>query len=401
MGLLRTNPSFALLCVARTMSFAGGSLAHMALVLYVASRGGGPAVATLLIVSDFSPSFLAPVLGSIGDRFDRRRLMIATQILQAGTVLAIAAWLPALPVLLLLVAVNASLARAFEPASSSAVPQLVSDADLVRANSMIGFGTYGLALVGPLGAAALTPLVGLRGVLVANAGAFLISVALLRRLPPLSPTQPGQDQPAPRHRPALWRDTMSGLRYVWADRTVRATLIGFTLLVACTGLDDVALVFLAKNTFHAGDSVASLLYAGADVGVLLGFLALTRVTRLAAVPYFVAGMAVGSLGNLLTGLSWAVLPAIVCQAVRGVGIASLEAGSRTLVQRCVPNAMQARVFANLSTAIGLAAGVSYVGGGIVLLSTSPGAVLFAAGAAGLLVTIGTAAALTTAARRTG
>ncbi|MET9023686.1 MFS transporter [Actinopolymorpha sp. NPDC004070] len=390
-----------MLCVARTVSFAGGSLAHMALVLYVASRGGGgPAVATLLIVSDFSPSVLAPVLGSIGDRLDRRRLMLATQILQAGTVLTIAAWLPSLPVLLLLVAVNANLARAFEPASSSAVPQLVAEVDLVRANSMIGFGSYGLSLVGPLGAAALTPLVGLRGVLLLNAGTFLISAALLWRLPPLAPPQPAQVPHAPTHRPALWRDTMSGLRYVWTDRTVRATVIGFSLLVACTGLDDIALVFLAKNTFHAGNSMASLLYAGADFGMLLGFLALTRVTRVAAAPYFVAGMAISSLGNLLTGVSWAVLPAIACQMVRGIGIASLETGSHTLLQRSVPTAMQARVFANLSTAIGFAAGVSYLGGGIALVSTSPGIVLFAAGAAGLLVTIGTAAALARATRIT-
>jgi MFS family permease len=390
-SLLRRNRAFGLLCTARTVSFAGDSLAHIALVLYVANRGGGgPAVATLLLVSDFSPSLLGPVLGALGDRMDRRRLMIITQLLQAGVVLAIAAWLPALPGLLILVAVNANLARAFQPASSSAVPQLVADADLGLANSIIGFGTYGLAIAGPLAAAALTPLVGIRGVLAVDAISFVISVVLLWRLPALPPVARSSDQG---HRSGIWHDAAEGLRYLWSNRIVRVTILGFGALIVCTALDDVALVLLARHTLHTGNSAASLLYAGADVGLLVGFIVLTRIPRIPAALLFIVGITVSSAGNILTGLSWLISLAIGSQIVRGIGLALQDTGSNTLLQRHVPTGMQSRVFGNLYTAIGLAAGISYLAGGIALASISPRVVLAGAGAAGLLVSIGTAIAL--------
>lgn len=371
----------------------------MALLLYVANRAGGPAVAVLLIVGDFAPSLFSPILGSLGDRFDRRRLMIATQVLQAAVVLALAVWLPGLAGLLVLVAINANVASAFQPASSSAVPQLVSESDLTRANSVIGFGTYGLAIFGPLGVAALTPLVGLRGVLLVDALTFAVSVVLLWRLPSLPPTDSLPDPQAAETRRSIWRSAMTGLRYMWRNQVVRATVLGFSALVACTALDDVALVFLSKDALRVSISFTSLLYASGDLGMLLGFLALTRIRRVSPNVLLVGGMALYSLGNLATGLSWLIALAITSQIVRGLGIASLDTGSNTLLQRYVPTAMQARVFANFYTAIGLAAGFSYLGGGIALTAASPRAVLAGAGVAGVLVSIVTGAALNRATRR--
>ena len=84
----------------------------------------------------------------------------------------------------------------------------------------------------------------------------------------------------------------------------------------------------------------------------------------------IAGFAVSSVGNLLTGLAWAVAVAFVLQTVRGLGIAAMDVGSNTLLQRLVPNHMLGRVFGNLYGAIGVAAGLSYIGGGLLLDATS-------------------------------
>ncbi len=390
LSLLRRSPKFGLLWFARTVSFAGDSLAHIALVLYVADRGGGgPAVAALLLVSDFAPAVFAPFLGSMGDRIDRRRLMIATAATQGVIVLAIAAWLPGLAPLLVLVAVNSLVAQVFAPASSSAVGQLVADTDLGLANSMIGFGTYGLAIAGPLGVAVLLPLVGLRGVLIVDALSFAASAALLIRLPALPSAAVGA---------TVWRSALSGLRYMWRNRIVRIVVLGFAALVACTALDDVALVFLAKHTLGVGNSAASVLYAGADIGLLVGFAVLTRISRLSAGLLFIIGMGISSAGNLLTGGSWLISLAISSQILRGFGIAAQDNGITTLLQRYVPSGLQSRVFANYGTAIGLGAGISYLGGGIALASTSPRLVLVIAGALGVLIAAGTGIALRSALR---
>jgi hypothetical protein len=100
----------------------------------------------------------------------------------------------------------------------------------------------------------------------------------------------------------------------------------------------------------------------------------------------VIGYGVSSLGNLLTGLAWALVAAFAMQFVRGAGIAATETGHNTLIQRVVPEPLLGRVFGNLYGAVGVAAGLSYVAGGLVLDATGPRFVLIAAGAGGLLVT---------------
>ena len=85
-----------------------------------------------------------------------------------------------------------------------------------------------------------------------------------------------------------------------------------------------------------------------------------------------AGFAVSSAGNLLTGLAWAVAAAFAVQAVRGLGIAALDVAATTLVQRRVPPHLLGRVFGSLYGGIGVAAALAYLGG--LLLDRTPGRV---------------------------
>jgi MFS family permease len=85
--------------------------------------------------------------------------------------------------------------------------------------------------------------------------------------------------------------------------------------------------------------------------------------------------------------------------VRGLGIAAIDVASNTLFQRLVPAAMQGRAFGNLYGLIGVAAGISYVGGGFLLDATSAPVTLVIAGTCGTLVTAVAAVALPPAMRR--
>jgi MFS family permease len=179
----------------------------------------------------------------------------------------------------------------------------------------------------------------------------------------------------------------TGIRYIWNHRILRPFAVAFVVAVAFTAVDDVALVFLGRDTFAAGDSSISLLYAASGIGLLLGFaLLVARTTRFPAVTVAIAGFALSSAGNLLTGLSPVIAAAFAMQLVRGVGISLVEVGTTTLVQRTVPRHLLGRVFANLYGAIGLAAGLSYIVGGRLLDSISAGTVLAVGGAGGCAVT---------------
>jgi MFS family permease len=395
LGVLRDHPAFRSLIIARVVSFVGDSLSLVALMLHVAqTTGQALAVAALLLAGDFVPALFSPLTGAISDRFDRRRVMIACELLQAGLLVAIALALPPLPLLLVLVAARAITGQVFQPASRAAVPALVPPRHLESANSALGFGTNGAEAIGPLLAAGLLPLVGTRGVLLVDAASFALSALLLTRLPALSPTSAGATV-APR----LFAQAREGLGYIWSVRPVRILTLGFCGIVLVNGIDDVALLLLATDTLRAGQSAVAVLLAAVGVGLLIGYALLARIgARIAMPALLLSGFAVSSVGNLLTGLAWAVGVAFALQAVRGLGLAAMDVASNTLLQRWVPDRMLGRVFGNLYGLIGVAAGISYLGGGLLLDATSAPVTFLTAGAAGTVITAVVALAMRRALR---
>jgi MFS family permease len=324
----------------------------------------------------------------VADRLDRRRVMVACELVQGALVVAIALWLPSLPLLLVLVGLRAVAGQVFQPASRAAVPAVVPEPDLERANAAVGVATNGGETLGPLVAAVALPLLDVRGVLLLDAATFAISAVLLAFLPALPGDGPGRD------RASFLADARTGLRYLWRERTVRVVTLGFVAIVACNGIDDVALVFLATDTLGGGDGAVGLLLAAVGIGLLAGYALLARTRRRVAMPaLLLAGFAVSSAGNLLTGLAWAVAAAFALQAVRGLGIAALDVAATTLVQRIVPAGLLGRVFGTLYGGIGVAAAFAYLLGGLLLDRTTPRVAFVAAGTAGLLATGATALAL--------
>ncbi len=389
---------FRTLWAARTVSFLGDSLSLVALMLHVAdTTGQALAVALLLLVGDFAPSLLSPLTGTVGDRWDLKRVMVGCELAQGALVAVIALTLPPLPLLLTLVAARAITGQIFQPASRAAVPALVGAPDLASANSALGFGTNGSEALGPLLAAVLFPLLDVRGVLAVDAATFLASAVVLAGLPRLAPASAGPGGRAP-----FLADARAGLGYIWSVPTVRVIVLGFCAVVACNGVDDVALVFLATESLGGGQSAVAVLLAAVGIGLLVGYLLLARSAgRLPMIAAFLTGLGVSSVGNLLTGLAWAVSAAFVLQTVRGVGIAAMDVSASTLLQRLVAPAMLGRVFGNLYGAIGVAAALSYLLGGLLLDLTSPRVTLVAAGGGGLLVTLVTAVAFRRSSDRAG
>ncbi len=385
-----TPRGFSALLGARGISYAGDALSMVALMLHVAtSTGQALAVAALLLAGDFVPSLVAPFAGALADRFDRRRLMIGCELVQALTVGLIALFLPSVWLLLVLVAVGAVAGQVFQPASRAAVPSLVPPAGLAAGNARLGLVTNVAELAGPLLAAALLPWLGTRGVLAVDAASFLVSAALLTRLPRLAPVPMDL---------SLWQGARSGLGYLARHRTVRVIALGFCAVVLCTGVDDVALVVLAKEDLRAGDSVAALLLGAVGFGLTIGYALLAKLGDKGRMTVLlVAGFAVSSAGNLLTGVfahvMWAAAVVFAMQAGRGLGIAAIDVASNTLLQRLVPDAMLGRVFANLYGAVGASAALSYVAGGLLLDATDAPTTLIVAGTGGVLAAAACAIAL--------
>jgi len=398
-SLITGNAGFRSLWFARLLSFFGDSVGLIALLLYTAERfHSGLVVGFLMLAGDFVPSLVSPVAGAISDRLDRRLVMINCELLQGALIAVIAIALPTLPLLLTLVAVQSCVAAVFQPASRSVIRGLVADADLERANAAIGFGTHGMDGFAPLAGAALLAWLSLRGLLLLDAGTFAAAAILLWALPVLEPrpAASSQHEDAPAATEALprpgWRqlhaDALEGVSFLWRDKVIRIITIAFCAVVLFNAVDDVSLVFLSRSTLHGSKSAASLVYSGAGIGLLAGFLLIARTNhRLTVLFLILAGYAVSSLGNLLTGVSFAIVAAFGFQVVRGLGLAAIDVGHNTFIQRQVPAELLGRVFGNVYGAVGAAAGLSYLLGGVLLDVSGARITLIVAGAGGLTAAV--------------
>ncbi|MET9633631.1 MFS transporter [Lentzea sp. NPDC006480] len=375
--LLRENGPLRVLSTARVVSVVGDALSLVTLMLHVQSvLGKAIAVAALLLVGDFAPSLLSPLTGVISDRFDRRSVMIACEAAQGILLAVIAFTLPPLPILLALVGLRAVLGQIFIPASRAAVPSLVAEKDLGQANTALGLGSNSADVIGPFLAAALLTFMDTRGVLLVDAVSFGVSALLLLRLPRLMvSSEPGQ---------SVFADARQGLGEIWRNRPLRIVFLGFCGVVACTAIDDVAVLQLTKDVFRASDSSAGIILGAVGIGLLAGFALLARTPKLSMIALLVTGFVLSSAGNLFTGLAWGVASAFALQTIRGLGIAAMDVAHSTLIQRLTPPDRTGRVFGNFYGGIGVAAAVSYIGGGLLLDAVGPELTFMLSGGAGVL-----------------
>lgn len=117
----------------------------------------------------------------------------------------------------------------------------------------------------------------------------------------------------------LLKGTGEGLAYALGHPVARALVIGLGLGVLFAAVDDVALVFLAREDLNAGALGYGLLVSVYGIGFALGSLALMRTRTSGAVAGFTFGLLLSGAGGLLTGLAPALGLATAAQAVAGSG----------------------------------------------------------------------------------
>jgi MFS family permease len=381
LALLRRRPQFRALWAAIGLSYAGSGAATTALTLYVQqTHGTGTAVAAFLIASQV-PRLLGPLAGGIADRTDLRTVLIGCDIGQAAVFAAIAT-LPSFGVLIALTALATVLQTSYGPARTAMVPNLVEPAELIQANALLGTATNLYVAIGPLVGGLLFAAIGPAAAILVNAATFLGSAALTARVPP---TRPAADTV---HEPLL-AATGTAARFIWDDRILRTVSISLGLIVAFLAVDNVALVFLIRETLGGSAFAYGLIEAVFGVGMLAGSFWILRGGGggWAAPRLYLLSCTLSSGASAAAGVapSLAVLAPIEATAGAGNGIEIVA--SETLIQQQVPRGLIGRVYGFTSSATSFGIGVAMAGGGLLVDATSPRATFLIAGAGALLVTL--------------
>lgn len=336
--LLRSAREFRLLFLSSVGSGLGTRLAVLALMVDVWDRTHSAKWVAALLVTDFVPMIaIALLLGSVVDRFSRRKLMIASDLLRAAVFCLLPFAGSALQVVAL-AGVAGFATGFFRPASYAGLPNLVPDHELANANGSLQAADNLTWMLGPLFGGVLLSFTSPDGAYWFNAVTFVVSALLISRIG----ERRLQSEKAESH--GHLRDLREGFGLLRSPALL-AVLVGWGLAALAVGVSDVAEVELAKSAFDAGNFGLGLLMAASGLGLIVGSLGADWATaRLGTALAYGLSIALMALGLGLAALSPTVWLAAVVVIAVGIGNGLAVVVNSLLVQRGTPDTLRGRAF---------------------------------------------------------
>jgi MFS family permease len=271
---------FALLWSGMTVSLIGDGIYFVAIAWQVYALSNAPTALSVVGVAWTLPTVIFLLVGgAISDRRERRRVLLAANLVEAVAigligVLSVAGALQ-LWMLLVLVAIYGAAEAFFAPAFDAIVPTLIPAEQFTAASALDQF-------VRPLSAQLLGPALGGVLLVLTDAGVaflldavtFLVSIALILLMRRPSPARSSLVAKPLR---ATLGEIADGFRFVRANPWLWATLLGASLsLLAFFGPSQVLLPYLVKNRLHSGGGLFGAVRAAAGVGAVTSALAIAR-----------------------------------------------------------------------------------------------------------------------------
>jgi len=339
---LRRSRDFRRLVAGELVSVLGNQLTTVAIPYQVYQLTRSSLDVGLVSVTQLVPLIAGSLLGgSVVDAMDRRRLLMAAQVLMAACSagLAVNADLapsrPALWPLFVLPALAAGFSGLDSAGRNAIVPNMVRRSEVSTANAIFqALFQFGL-VAGPALAGLLLAGAGVRFVYwmdVASFGVALLAVSLI------SPQPPGEGA----HRPGL-RSILEGLTFVRGRQAIQgAYLIDINAMVF--GMPRALFPALATSVFGGGASTLGFLYAAPGAGALAGALTTGWVSRIQrqGLAVIVAVIAWGAAVAAFGLVSWLPL-ALVLLALAGCADVISAVFRSTIIQLAVPDALRGRL----------------------------------------------------------
>jgi MFS family permease len=325
------------------LSSTGSGIAAVALSFFVYQQTNSAIwLAGTLFFTFGVAGLITPFAGKIADRYDRRRVMIASDLLSLATWgMLIFTREPALLAGIGFVATVVSLP--YWLAAEASIPNLVEEADLPWANGLISAASSTARLLGPALGGALFALGGAGLAFGVNAASFGVSalVTLSLRGRSFSAERSGdEEQPS---------GAFDGFRVIRADPLLLWITISWTLMWFAMNI-----AFVADPPLATGFGVGAFGYGMIDTffgaGALIGALLAMRIIRGRERLWIAAGMAAVAAGWATIAITpWFALVLVASGLTAAIDAVGTVAG-RTIIQRRTADVVRGRVFAAQSSA---------------------------------------------------
>ncbi len=374
---------FRALWYGQGLSLLGDQLAQVALAVLVYDRTGSALATAAVYALTYLPSILGgPLLAGLADRFARRGVMVACDLLRAALVGVMALPFMPFPVLCGLVFLVVLLSAPFSAARAALLPEVLEGDRYVVGSALQNMTNQAVQMLGFAAGGAVIAAMGPYRALAINAATFLASALIIvtgvRRRP-----ASGQDG----DKPSMWKMTRAGARLVFGDRKLR-TLVLFAWLCGFYVLPEGIAVPYAVELYTGVlpiPVITGLLMAAMPLGTVLGAFLFSRFVSPPGRMRLMGWLAMLSCAPLIvTAMRPPLEVVLAAWVLSGIGGAYQLAANAAFVQR-VPADQRGQAFGLVQSGLMAAQGIAILIGGYAAEKLGPEPVVALSGITGLTV----------------
>jgi MFS family permease len=338
---------FSLMWSAQLVSTIGSALTDLAAgILVFKLTGSALNVGLVLMVTAIPTLFVGLFAGVFVDRFDRKKILLGSDLLRGVIVLMIPLAFDALGrdtgmiAMYGLLFLSATVRTFFDPAWESVLPEIASEDELTSANSFLSISSFGSTAVG-FALAGLLSGIDIHLPFYIDSATFMLSfvLVLLVRIPKAPPVEEETSVGV------VVENLTSGAKYLWHTPILRSLFLVNLPIMVSFGLWNVLLLPMAIRVLGATEFEYGLQEGVTSVGFVVGSLLMARFgDRLAEGTWMIGGTILMGIFGVLYGLSPNIEVAILLVMVTGFLNSPMGLGRRLLMQKNIPREMRGRVF---------------------------------------------------------
>ncbi len=333
--------NFSLMWTGQLVSTMGSALTSLAASILIFRLTGSALSVGLMLMATAAPSLVVGlVAGVFVDRYDRKKIMVAANLIRAALVFTIPFLVPhSIAWLYVIVMLTSAVGQFFDPAHESVLPEVASEEELAAANSLIAISSFGSTAIGFAASGLIASAANIAWAFYLDAFSFLFSTAciLMIRLRPMETTEKTSVA-------MVVHNLKVGIRFLF-DTPVLRSLFSVSLpLLIGFGLSNALLLPFALRALGASEFEYGIQEGLTSLGFIAASLLMAGLfDRLREGAW----LAIGYIGMALAGAAYAFSPtiavAIAVITVSGFFNAPSSIGRRLVIQRNTPREMRGRV----------------------------------------------------------
>ena len=354
------NKNFALLWVGGLISMIGNWILIAAMPFHIYSLTNSALATSGFLIAYLIPGiFFSSIAGVFVDRWNRKRTMQITSLVQAGVILTLvlvqsAEWVW----LIYLVAfIESTLSHFFSPAENALLPSLVGEEHLVSANSLNALNDNLGRLLGPAIGGALLGIVGFSSVIIFDSVSYLIAGMLISFI--VAPTRKTAEtsQPATNEKATassqlrqLWEEWLGGMKLVRNNKILSGVFIVIGIGLFGDAIISALLVPFVQDVVDVGALEFGWMMTARGLGGIIGGLLLAQIgskispTKLLTYGLIISGVIIVFVVNF--PIYWLVL---VGFALVGIPAVAWMVSIQTILQSATDEAYLGRIFGAFGT----------------------------------------------------